>query len=218
MEKIDFLKEHRFIVILRYIDKNYIKDVAKALYDGGVRIFEVTFNPSDAHTCQSTAEMIKEIKAIYGDEIMVGAGTVVCMDYAKAAFQAGAEFIVSPCTNKEIIEYTKQNGMLSIPGAYTPTEISNAHDWGADIVKIFPVLPDETDYVKTVFAPLSHIPFIPTGGISPDTIEAFLDTGAVAVGAGASVLNGDMVKNGQYDLITKNALVHTEKAKKFKRS
>ena len=101
--------------------------------------------------------------------------------------------------------------MLSVPGAYTPTEIMNAYQLGADVVKIFPILPDGEAYLKNVISPLSHIPFMITGGINPDTIEKFLATGPVAVAAGATIVTKDLVERGDYDTIRENARKHVEK-------
>ena len=136
---INFMKKHKFIAILRHIKPCYIEEAAKALYEGGIRIFEVTFDPGSKTTISDTQSIIKSIYSMYGDEVLVGAGTVVSPEFAKAAYKAGAKFIVSPCTDKKIISYTKKHHMLSIPGAYTPTEIVTAYNLGADIVKIFPV-------------------------------------------------------------------------------
>ena len=205
----ELIKKHRFIAILRHIPLHTVEGVAKALYEGGVRIFEVTFNPSAADTTEETGAIIKTIKALYGEEISVGAGTVLNLEFASAAYEAGAEFIVSPCTKPEVIAFTKEHGMLSIPGAYTPTEIVNAYDLGADVVKVFPVAPHEVGYLKNVMSPLSHIPFIPTGGINPDTVEAFLATGAVAVAAGATIVTKALAEQGDWKTITENARRHT---------
>lgn len=212
MNKMEFLKKYKFITILRRLDPKYSTQVIKALYDGGIRIFEVTFNPSDANTCDTTKKIIKEIKDLYGDDVMVGAGTVICMEYAKAAKEADAEFLVSPCTDKAIIDFARENNMISMPGAYTPNEILNAYNLGADIVKISPVAPDEIGYLKNVLGPLSHIPFIPTGGVNIDTIKPFLDLGAIAVGAGVSVFTAEMVEKQEFALITERARQHVEQA------
>ncbi|MBR2466717.1 MAG: bifunctional 4-hydroxy-2-oxoglutarate aldolase/2-dehydro-3-deoxy-phosphogluconate aldolase [Clostridia bacterium] len=209
MSAFEFIKKHRFIVIFRHIPKEYAKAAARACFDGGVRIFEITFNPSSETTKEDTVGIIRAVKDELGDEISVGAGTVINLDYAKAAYEAGAEFIVSPCTKEDVIGYSKEKGMLSIPGAYTPTEIVNAYDMGADIVKVFPVLPSEVPYLKNVMSPLSHIPFIPTGGINPDTVEEFMDTGAIAVAAGASVVTKALVEAGDFKTVTENAKRHT---------
>ena len=209
MSGMELIKKHRFIAILRHIPLHTVEGVAKALYEGGVRIFEVTFNPSAADTVEETSAIIQKIKAMYGEEISVGAGTVINLEFARGAFEAGAEFLVSPCTKPEVISFAKENGMLSIPGAYTPTEIVNAYDLGADIVKVFPVAPHEVGYLKNVMSPLSHIPFIPTGGINPDTVEEFLKTGAVAVAAGATIVTKDLAEKGDWKTITANAKKHT---------
>ena len=211
MKGVDFIKENKFIAIFRHIPKEYAKEAARAIYDGGVRIFEITFNPSSETTIEDTKEIIRTVKETLGDIVSVGAGTVLNLEFAKAAHEAGAEFLVSPCTKPEVIRYAKENGMLSIPGAYTPTEIVNAYDMGADIVKVFPVLPDEVKYLKNVMSPLSHIPFIPTGGINPDTVAEFMAAGAVAVAAGATVVTKELVTAGDFATITENARRHVEK-------
>lgn len=215
MTSMELIQKHRFIAILRHIPLHTIEGVTRALYEGGIRIIEVTFNPSNPNTIEETKAIIQKIKAQYGNEISVGAGTVINVEFARAAHEAGAEFIVSPCTKESVISFTKKNGMLSIPGAYTPTEILNAYDMGADIVKVFPVAPGEVGYLKNVMSPLSHIPFIPTGGINPDTVEAFLATGAVAVAAGATIVTKDLAERGDWETIQANAKRHTELADAF---
>ncbi len=139
--------------------------------------------------------------------IVRGFKNLINDEYARAAFEAGAKFIVSPCTKESVIRYTKEMGMISIPGAYTPTEIVNAYDLGADIVKVFPVASGEVGYLKNVMSPLSHIPFIPTGGINPDTIKEFMATGAIAVAAGATVVTKDLVEKGDFDFNVRYTIV-----------
>lgn len=207
----ELLKKHRFVGILRHIAPQYALKAARAMYEGGIRIFEVTFDPSDPNTEQVTGGIIRTLRESFGEDVSVGAGTVLCVAYAQAAYDAGAEFIVAPNTDPQVIAFTKARGMLSIPGAYTPTEIMNAYNLGADVVKIFPILPDAEAYLKNVISPLSHIPFMITGGINPDTIEKFLATGPVAVAAGATIVTKDLVEQGDYATITENARRHTEK-------
>ncbi|MBE6601690.1 MAG: bifunctional 4-hydroxy-2-oxoglutarate aldolase/2-dehydro-3-deoxy-phosphogluconate aldolase [Ruminococcaceae bacterium] len=214
MTSMEFIKTYKFIGILRHISPAVAADTVRAMYEGGVRIFEVTFNPSLASTVADTQAIIRTVKELYGDSVSVGAGTVISEDFARAAHEAGAEFIVSPCTKESVIAYTKANGMLAIPGAYTPTEILHAYEMGADIVKIFPVAPHEIGYLKNVMSPLSHIPFIPTGGINPDTVDAFLNTGAVAVAAGATIVTKELAEGGCFEKITENARLHTEIARR----
>ena len=209
------LKKEGFIAILRHISPENMRDVAKALYSGGVRFIEVTFNPSSEKTVYDTQKSICIINDLYGDEVCVGAGTVLTMEYARKAKEAGAEFLVSPCTNLNIISYAKENDILSMPGAYTPNEIMNAYDNGADVVKIFPVLPNNIDYLRVITAPLSHIPFIPTGGVNPSNIEEFMKCGALAVAAGATVVTNEMIQKSDYAQITKNATLHVEAVRSF---
>lgn len=207
----ELLKKHRFVGIFRHIRPEYALQAAKAMYEGGVRIFEITFDPSRAATIEETGSIIRQLRENFGTDVSVGAGTVLSVEFARAAWEAGAEFIVAPNTDVRVINFTKEKGMLSIPGAYTPTEIVSAYQLGADIVKIFPILPDGEAYLKNVISPLSHIPFMVTGGINPDTIEKFLATGATAVAAGATIVTRELVEKGDFDAIRLNALRHTQK-------
>ncbi len=206
---LEYLKQEGFIAILRHIAPENIADTAMALYQGGVRLFEVTFDPS-SKTVYDTQKSIYTIRELYQDKVCIGAGTVLTTTHAKSAREAGAEFLVSPCTDLNMISYAAQNNMLSIPGAYTPNEILYAYENGADVVKIFPLLPHDTDYLKVITAPLSHIPFIPTGGINPDTIENYLNCGAAAVAAGATIVTNELIQQGNFAQITENARLHVE--------
>lgn len=208
---IELLRKHRFVGILRHIRPEVALPAAKAMYEGGIRIFEITFDPSRDTTAQETGEIIRQLRAYFGDDVSVGAGTVLTVDYAKAAWEAGAQFIVAPNTDEQVIAFTKGKGLLSIPGAYTPTEIMRAYQLGADVVKIFPILPDGEAYLKNVVSPLSHIPFMVTGGINPDTVEKFLATGATALAAGVTIVNPKLADSGDFDTIRENARRHTEK-------
>ena len=202
------LREKGFVAIFRNIPEEKLEEVARAVYRGGVRCFEITFNPSDANTIKNTKRAFKTVREAVGDDVILGAGTVIKAEYVKAAKECGAEFIVSPNTDAAVIKATKELGMLSIPGAFTPTEIVNAYQMGADIVKIFPILPDNIAYLKNILAPISHIPFIPTGGVNPDTAKAFMDLGAVAVAAGATIVTPKALAECDYGAIEANARAH----------
>ena len=207
----ELLKKHRFVGIFRHIRPEYALRAAQAMYEGGIRIFEITFDPSRDTTTEETGSIIRQLRGHFGADVSVGAGTVLSVDFAKAAWEAGAEFIVAPNTDADVIAFTKAKGMLSIPGAYTPTEIMQAYKLGADVVKIFPILPDGEAYLKNVISPLSHIPFMVTGGINPDTVEKFLSTGATALAAGATIVTRELVEKGDFDTIRENARRHTQK-------
>lgn len=204
------IRENRFILIMRRIGAEYVSDAAKALYEGGVRAYEVCFDPSDPDSVKNVQKSIETIKTLYGGSVSVGAGTVLSPDGVDAAAEAGAEFIVAPNTDPDVIGRTKERGLVSVPGAYTPTEIVNAYKAGGDLIKIFPILPDGEAYLKNVISPLSHIPFIVTGGIRPDTVKKFLDCGPVAVAAGASIITNADCASGEYEKITRLAKAHTE--------
>lgn len=208
---LELLKKYRFVGIFRHIRPEFALRAAQAMYEGGVRIFEITFDPSRDTTMEETGSIIRQLRDYFGPEVCVGAGTVLSVDFARAAWEAGAQFIVAPNTDEQVIAYTKEKGMLSIPGAYSPTEIMHAYKLGADVVKIFPILPHESAYLKNVISPLSHIPFMVTGGINPDTVETFLATGATAVAAGATIVTRELVEQGDFDTIRENARRHTEK-------
>ena len=210
MKLFDELRAARFIAIARRVPADRIVPCAAAIAEAGVSFLEITFDPSDADTLRDTAAKVLAVRREF-PRLHVGCGTVLTVDAADAAADAGAEFLISPGTKPAIIDRAHHHGLPMIPGAYTPTEIAGAWDAGADLVKIFPVAPGEESYVKNVMSPLSHIPFIVTGGVNPDTIRAMLATGAVAVAAGASVLRADLIAAGNYAEITDLARRHLEK-------
>lgn len=209
MKLFDALAADRFIAIARRVPADRIVPCAAAVAEAGVSFLEITFDPSDPDTLRDTAEKLLAVRREL-PQLRLGCGTVLTVEMADAAARAGAEFLVAPNTDAAIIERAHRNGLPMIPGAFTPTEIVAARNAGADLVKIFPVAPGEEAYVKNVMSPLSHIPFIVTGGVNPDTIRSMLATGAVAVAAGATVLRADLVASGNYAAITALARKHLE--------
>jgi 2-dehydro-3-deoxyphosphogluconate aldolase / (4S)-4-hydroxy-2-oxoglutarate aldolase len=210
MDTFEIIKRERFIALTRNVNVDVMEELVKALYKGGIRVLEITFNPSDDDTLVKTAACIA--KAVESD-MLVGAGTVLNTAMVEAAHEAGAKFIVSPNTNVKVIKRTKELNMLSMPGAYTPCEIVRAHELGADLVKIFPVLPHQVNYVKVVSGPLSHIKFMVTGGINPETAPLFLEAGATIVAAGASIIKPELVYGGKWQEITMLAAAHIKAIK-----
>ena len=205
----DALKLARFVAIARRVPLAKIVPCAEAVAKAGVTFLEITFDPSDADTLADTAAKVRAVReALPG--MRVGCGTVLNVEMADAAAEVGAEYLVAPNTKQAVIERAHAYKLPMIPGAYTPTEIADAYDLGADLVKIFPVPPGAESYVKNVMSPLSHIPFIVTGGVNPQTIRAMLDTGAVAVAAGATILRPDLVAAGDYAARTDLARQHLE--------
>ena len=213
MNKVELIKKEGLIVIFRGVGFDKIDKTAEAMYDGGVRVIEIAFNPSDENTVQKTTALIKEVKDKLGDKMTVGAGTVICEEYLVAAYNAGAEFIFSPDTDVDIIRLTKKLGLVSIPGALTPSECKTAYKNGADIIKLFPATVDKIDYIINITRPLSHIPFICTGGTNENTIEAFIKAGATGVGTGLSILKPELIESENYAEITRLARLHVDRIK-----
>lgn len=216
MNDMTVIEREGLVVILRGVPAGKIENTVNALYDGGVRIVEVAFDPGDKDTAKKTAAVIKDLVRVWGERLFVGAGTVICGDYARAAHEAGARFIFSPDADPEVIRLTKKLGMLSVPGALTPTEMKSAHQNGADLVKLFPATIDKLDYIINITRPLSHIPFICVGGTNENTIEAFFRAGARGVGTGLSILKPGLIEKGDYREITRLARLHTDKIKQIR--
>lgn len=209
----NIIEEHGLIVIFRGVALDKIPAVTKALIKGGAKVVEVAFNPSDPETLKNTTDIIKSIINTAGDKLMVGAGTVISKEYVEAAYNAGAKFIFSPNTDTEIIKHTKQLGLISIPGAFTPSEVMTAYNAGADIIKMFPITTNDIGYLINITRPLSHIPFICVGGTNPDTIEDFIKAGAKGVGTGISILKPELIEKEDYEEMTRLTKLHIDKIK-----
>jgi 2-dehydro-3-deoxyphosphogluconate aldolase / (4S)-4-hydroxy-2-oxoglutarate aldolase len=182
--------EHKIVAILRGIKPDDVIHVATALYKGGIRLIEVTLNSEDA------LSGIELLNKSLGDSMMIGAGTVLNKEKARAAIQSGAKFLISPNMDSEVIKITKAHGLISIPGAYTATEVIQAHEYGGDIIKVFPV--PNPDYLRSLHAPLNHIRMMAVGGINLDNIKQYKAAGAVAFGIGSSLVEGSAVIDEQY--------------------
>lgn len=206
MNVVDFIKKHPIVAVIRNATPEKIIPIASALSKGGVKVLEVT-----AET-PKVMQMIEKVTVELGDQVLVGAGTVLDPETAKAAIAAGSKFIVSPTLNVETIKMTKRYGVISIPGALTPTEMLTAYEHGADIIKVFPVNAFGPDYIKNIHGPLPQIPLMVTGGINLDNVHSYLGSGALAVGVGSNLVNPKSIKSQEdYQVLTKNALEYTQK-------
>lgn len=181
MNTLSQLLQHKIIAIIRGAQPADVLSIVQALYDGGVRAVEITLNSKDA------LQLINEISESLQDKMLVGAGTVLDEASAIKAIEAGAQFIISPSVDIETIKVTKQKGKVSIPGAFTATEIVTAYKAGADLIKVFPA--SNPQYIKDLMGPLSHIPMVPTGGINLNNIKDFKKAGGVAFGIGSSLVD-----------------------------
>ncbi len=201
----NLIKETQVIAIVRGIDSKYIVDLAKALMAGGIRCIEVTFNQASKDGSANTIESIKLLKETFKDELAVGAGTVMSVDDVIRAKEAGAEYMISPNVNEAVIRKTKELGLISMPGALTPSEAVFAHECGADIVKLFPAGVFGASYIKAVVGPLNHIPFAAVGGVSASNKKEFMDAGCVGIGVGGNLVNKKLIEEGKWDEITQFA-------------
>ncbi len=204
------------VLILRNFPEEKLDALVPRMLRSGIRAMEVTFNPSLDDTVKTTCSIMRRIRELSEGKISVGAGTVLYPEWVRASKEAGGEFIFSPNTDEEIIKLTKELGMLSIPGAYTPSEVMAASRAGADFVKLFPITLNEIGYFKNIKGPLSHIKFILTGGVNPDSILPFLEAGAVGLGTGASILKPELVALNDFDEIERLAKLHMYTIKKYR--
>lgn len=209
---IQALQQHRMIAILRGIPLSQVVPTAKALYQGGVRMLEITFDQKNPKRCLETAQAILQVRDELQGNMLIGAGTVLTEEEAESAHRAGASFILSPNTDLAVITRTKELGMDSIPGAFTPSELVEAHRYGADVVKLFPAGDLGLGYIKAITAPLSHIPLLAVGGVSLENIGQFL-TVAAGVGIGSNLADPKLAMAGEYEALTVRALEYTAASK-----
>lgn len=201
MEQLERLK---LIAIVRGLTSEQADRTIGALYEGGIRFIEATMNTPGA------AGMIARWRERYDQNMMIGAGTVIDIGMAKEAYTAGAQFLVAPNMDREVIEFAIDKGIGVFPGAFTPTEIIEAWKTGATAVKLFPTALLGIEYFREIRGPLDQIPLIPTGGIRTSNIGEFIRAGAYAFGLGNSVVDKKLIAEGRYDELTANAAQLTE--------
>lgn len=196
------VKENKIIAIVRGVYGEDCLNLAKALYEGGIKLLEVTFDQSKPEALSRTSDTVKLLVKELGDKMAFGAGTVTTLEMLELAKNAGAQFIVSPNTNEKVIKATVEGGMVSMPGAMTPSEVLNAYEYGADFVKLFPIGNLGVSYVKAVCAPINNVPLLAVGGVNEKNIKDFLNAGAVGAGVGGNLVNKEWIAAGEFDKIT----------------
>ena len=204
-ELIARIREEKLIAICRGVEASQCLRVAEALWEGGFRFVEITFDQRRPESWQTTADAIAAVAGQFRGRMEAGAGTVVSVPLAELAAQAGARYIISPDVNPAVIRRTKELGLISMPGALTPTEAMTAVEAGADFVKLFPISELGVGYVKALRAPLSHIDFMAVGGVNAENLRAFLDAGCVGAGIGGCLVNRKWIEAGEFDKITRMA-------------
>ncbi|MFO1020660.1 MAG: bifunctional 4-hydroxy-2-oxoglutarate aldolase/2-dehydro-3-deoxy-phosphogluconate aldolase [Planctomycetales bacterium] len=195
------------VAVIRASSGEQLVNVARALYEGGVDVLEVTF------TVPNVLEILSAVRKDLGNKILLGAGTVLDPETARTALLAGAEYIVSPCVNVDVIRLCKRYGKLVMPGAFTPTEVLTAWEAGGDIIKIFPAEIGGPAYLKALHGPLPQVRLMPTGGVDLNTITDFLKAGACAVGIGSQLVEKKAVETGNMARIRELAGEYTQLVK-----
>lgn len=196
------VEKYKLVAILRGVPEEKLVKVAQALYDGGVRLLEITYSPDGSVSDEETARCIGLLVKEFAGRMYIGAGTVLTREQVRLTKEAGGLFIISPNVDEAVIRETCALGLVSMPGALTPTEICNAHSFGADFVKLFPAGDMGVGYVKSVKAPLSHIKMLAVGGINEKTIASYLRTGVCGFGIGSNIVSKKMVDENDYQGIT----------------
>ena len=201
-ETIELIQKNKIIAIMRNVEIKKIVKTAEALYNGGIRLIEVTFNQHSATGPEDAIASIRMIAENFGDSICVGAGTVINLEQLSLANDAGVKYIISPNVSTEVIKKTGDYGMVSIPGAMTPTEIISAYNDGADFVKIFPAGNLGVNYIKAISSPINYIPLIAVGGINDKNCSEFFNNGVVGIGVGGDLVNLKLIQENMFDEIT----------------
>lgn len=201
-EIIEKVEQKKLIAIVRGVYGEDCVKLAQALYAGGIEMMEVTFDQSKPESLSRTSDTVRAVKEAMGGKMILGAGTVTTVEMVKLARDAGAEFIVSPDTNEDVIKATRANDMVSMPGAMTPTEILTAYHYGADFVKVFPTSNLGAAYIKAIRGPINHIRLLAVGGVNEKNIADFLAAGVVGAGVGGNLVNKTWIAEGAFDRIT----------------
>ncbi|MGD0855299.1 MAG: bifunctional 4-hydroxy-2-oxoglutarate aldolase/2-dehydro-3-deoxy-phosphogluconate aldolase [Dehalococcoidia bacterium] len=193
------IEDSGIIAVIRSQNADEAVKIARAISEGGIVPIEITLTVPDAF------RVMAEVRRSLGERILLGAGTVLDAEGARLAIRAGAEFLVSPMLNPDMVRLCKKNGKVAIPGAFTPTEIVAAWKGGADIIKIFPASLGGPELIKDLRGPFPQIKFLPTGGVMLENVAQFIKAGAVAVAVGGNIIDKKAVALGKFDVITENS-------------
>ena len=207
------IEKEKIIVIVRGVANEKLIPLGMAMYDGGIRLIECTYDKSGVISDEAVANGIRMLVNHFGDKMCIGAGTVLTEKQVELTKNAGGRFIISPDTNPPVIKRTKELGLVSIPGALTPTEIAAASRLGADFVKIFPIGSMGSNYIKDVKAPLSNVKLLAVGGVDENNMKSYLDAGACGIGIGSGIVKKKMLEENDFEQITALARLYTERLK-----
>lgn len=208
------VEKEKIVAIVRNPDPVSLISAISALYEGGIRMVELTFDRSGKVTPEQTAKLISTLSREFCGRMYIGAGTVTCPEQVRLATGAGAAFIISPNCDPEIIRLTKELGAVSMPAAYTPTEIAEALKCGADFIKLFPADDVSQEYVKAVRAPLSDAKLLAVGGVSAENVGEFINMGFVGVGVGSNLYDKKLIEKGDFASLRALAKKYVDAVKK----
>jgi 2-dehydro-3-deoxyphosphogluconate aldolase/(4S)-4-hydroxy-2-oxoglutarate aldolase len=203
------IMEEGVVPVIRVASAVEAFEVAKAIHEGGISVVEVTMSVPGA------LDVMKEVTQKFGKEVLLGAGTILDPETARAALLSGAQFIVTPTLNLEVIRMCKRYSAVVIPGTLTPTEILTAWEAGSDLVKVFPIAQvGGPAYIRALRGPLPHIPMVPTGGVNVQNAGEFIKAGAAAIAAGGELVDKKAVAEKKFSVIAENARKFVAEVKK----
>lgn len=211
----ELIKAEHLIVIVRGVSSERLVPLAEAMYEGGVRLLEITYSADGKISDEETAENIRTLVRQMEGRMQIGAGTVLSEKQVRLTADAGGKYIISPNCNERVIHATKDAGLLSIPAAYTPTEIEAAYEAGADFVKLFPVTSLGASYVKAVRGPLSHIPLLAVGGADLSNLAEYVKAGVTGFGIGGNIIDKKALEASDYQKVTALAAEYVEKIREL---
>ncbi len=209
-EVIKAVEENKIVTIVRGVDSEKLIPLAEAMYKGGIRLLEITYSANGSTSDEETAKDIEKLAKHFEGRMFIGAGTVITEKQVELTKKAGGQYIISPDTYEKVIRKTRELNMVSIPGAFTPSEIQSAYRYGADFIKLFPIKNMGIDYVKMVKAPLSHIKFLAVGGIETHNMADYLKAGVCGFAIGAGIVNKKLIDANDFDAITELAKKYTK--------
>jgi 2-dehydro-3-deoxyphosphogluconate aldolase / (4S)-4-hydroxy-2-oxoglutarate aldolase len=198
-ELLDTLRRERVVVVIRGAEVATIEREVSALYEGGLRIFEITMEAPEA------LDALASLRRALPKDAVLGAGTVFTPATASNAMEAGASFVVSPVLRRDVAQLVLSRGVPCLLGGMTPTEIYEAHELGCEAVKVFPASAVGSGFFREMRGPLGFVPFYPTGGITLGNAKDYLDAGAVALGVGGALVKREWVASGHWDALRDEA-------------
>lgn len=204
------LLDYKIIAIARGIDEDHIIPTIQALIDGGIKAVELPLSHKSEEEYKKTLRIIKKVNDTFGEKIYLGAGTVLSPKEVEEAAEMGAEYMISPNMDVEVIKKTKELGKGSMPGALTITEVLTAYNAGADVVKIFPAGNFGEGYIKALHGPCDFVPYAAVGGVNVDNMKSLLNAGYNMVAVGGNLVSKELIMKEDYDQITELAKKYVE--------